>query len=61
MAKALLGYVGNSYDARTAAELRRLQRRVKELEAEIEQLRSGELAGVNDELLTLTEPEPALT
>lgn len=61
MAKALLGYVGHSYDARMAAEMRGLQRRVKELEAEIEHLRAADLAAVNDELLTLSEPEPALT
>jgi hypothetical protein len=61
MAKALFGYVGHGYDARLAAELRRLQRRVKELEAEIEQQRTSDLAAVNDELLSLSEAEPALT
>ncbi len=61
MAKALFGYVGQAYDSRVAAELRRLQRRVKELEAEIEQQRTSDLAAVNDELLTLSEAEPALT
>lgn len=61
MAKALLGYVGHSYDARMVAEMRRLQRRVKELEAELEQARTADLAAVNDELLTLSEPQPALT
>ncbi|MDQ1708634.1 MAG: hypothetical protein QOG49_19 [Frankiaceae bacterium] len=61
MAKALLGYVGHSYDARMAAELRRLQRRVKELEAELEQVRVSDLDSVNDEFLSLSEPEPALT
>lgn len=60
MAKALLGHVGHSYDARMVAEMRRLQRRVKELEAELEQARTADLA-VNDELLTLSEPQPALT
>jgi uncharacterized protein YlxW (UPF0749 family) len=61
MAKALFGYVGHSYDARMTAELRRLQRRVKELEAELEQVRAADLAAVNDELLSLSEAEPALT
>jgi ABC-type phosphate transport system auxiliary subunit len=56
MAKALLGHVGAPYDARMAAELRRLQRRVKELEAELEQLRGSQLHTVSDELLTLSEP-----
>jgi hypothetical protein len=55
MAKALLGHVGAPYDARMAAELRRLQRRVKELEAELEQLRASRLH-VSDELLNLSEP-----
>lgn len=61
MAKALLGYVGRSYDARMAAELRRLQRRVNELEAELEHVRAADLGDVNDELLTLSEAQPALT
>lgn len=61
MAKALLGHVGAPYDARMAAELRRLQRRVKELEAELEQVRASGLHTVNDELLSLSEHEPALT
>lgn len=61
MAKALLGHVGHSYDARLVAEMRRLQRRVKELEAELEQARTADLAAVDDELLTLSEPQPALT
>lgn len=56
MAKALLGHVGHLYDARLVAEMRRLQRRVKELEAELEQARNADLAAVNDELLTLSEP-----
>ena len=48
-------------DARMVAEMRRLQRRVKELEAELEQAHTADLAAVNDELLTLSEPQPALT
>lgn len=35
MAKALLGHVGIGPDLRLADEVRRLQRRVKELEAEL--------------------------
>lgn len=61
MAKALLGHLGHSYDVRMLAELRRLQRRVKELEAELDQVRVTDLSSVNDELLTLSEVEPALT
>lgn len=65
MAKALLGHVGAA-DLQTAAELRRLRERVRELEAELVRLQAENAAlaaahdGLrHDELLTLRK-EPAL-
>jgi hypothetical protein len=65
MAKALIGYVGGT-DPRVLAEMRRLQRRVRDLEDEVVRLRaandalSPQLA--DDELIALSvEHEPALT
>jgi hypothetical protein len=68
MAKALLGYVGGS-DPRLLAEMRRLQQRVQELEAELVRIQAE-----NDALSTAAAPhdrimesvdahqaEPALT
>lgn len=46
MAKALFGYVGQGPDARLMADLRRLQKRNRELERELLRLRI-----LNDELL----------
>ncbi len=40
MAKALLGHVGHFPDMRALAEIRRLQLRVKDLEAEVADLRA---------------------
>ncbi len=45
MAKALVGYVGLGLDQRLLADVRRLQKRVRELEREMLRLRI-----VNDEL-----------
>lgn len=45
MAKALVGYVGLGLDQRMLADVRRLQKRVRELERELLRLRI-----VNDEL-----------
>ena len=63
MAKALLGHVGLS-DPRTTAELRRLQRRVRDLEAELIRLReeNDTLAATvqHEDLMALTAKEPAL-
>ena len=61
MAKALLGHVGIGPDLRLAEEVRRLQRRVKELEAELEEARSAQVleAAVSPELLALEQREPA--
>ncbi|MGI8335488.1 hypothetical protein ACRYCC_36530 [Actinomadura scrupuli] len=63
MAKALLGHVGGP-DPRIVAEMRRLQRRVRDLEAELLRLQSENdvLASVDqDEVLILKDREPALT
>ena len=65
MAKALLGHVGGP-DPRMVSEMRRLQRRVRDLEAELVRLQSENdaLATVDDrdvEELSLKDREPALT
>jgi hypothetical protein len=65
MAKALLGHVGGP-DPRMVAEMRRLQQRVRDLEAELVRLQSENetLAAVADsEVLALSanDREPALT
>jgi hypothetical protein len=65
MAKALLGHVGGP-DPRMVAEMRRLQQRVRDLEAELVRLQSENdtLAAVADsEVLALraNDREPALT
>ena len=67
MAKALLGYVGGP-DPRLAAEMRRLQQRVRDLETEVGRLQeeNDALAAAHrseHELLTtldVPQPEPAL-
>jgi hypothetical protein len=63
MAKALLGHVGMSTDLRLAEEVRRLQRRVKELEAELAEARTAHAleAAVGTDLMTLEQREPAYT
>ena len=63
MAKALLGHVGIGPDLRLVEEVRRLQRRVKELEAELEDARSTQVldAAVAPELLAMEQREPAYT
>lgn len=70
MAKALLGYVGGS-DPRLLAEMRRLQRRVQDLESELVRVQAQNdalSAAVHhgDSLLDgididVTKAEPALT
>jgi hypothetical protein len=65
MAKALLGHVGGP-DPRMVAEMRRLQQRVRDLEAELVRLQNENdtLAAVSDnEVLALSanDREPALT
>jgi hypothetical protein len=66
MAKALFGHVGMSPDYRLVADNRRLQTRIRELEAELAQVRSANEAlmshvTVSDELLLSLPAEPALT
>jgi hypothetical protein len=65
MAKALLGHVGGP-DPRMVAEMRRLQQRVRDLEAELVRLQTENdtLAAVADnEVMALSadDREPALT
>lgn len=65
MAKALLGHVGGP-DPRMVAEMRRLQQRVRDLEAELVRLQAENdaLATATDDdvmLLAVKDREPALT
>jgi hypothetical protein len=65
MAKALLGHVGGP-DPRMVAEMRRLQRRVRDLEAELVRLQeeNDALATAPDDgvvSLGVKDREPALT
>ncbi|HCU96258.1 MAG TPA: hypothetical protein DHU96_27485 [Actinobacteria bacterium] len=64
MAKAILGHVGGP-DPRMISEMRRLQRRVRDLEAELARLHEENdllSAGVGHEILVAGhEREPALT
>jgi len=66
MAKALLGHVG-APDPRMVSEMRRLQRRVHDLESELVRLQAENAAlsaaARNDELISLdvARREPALT
>jgi hypothetical protein len=65
MAKALLGHVGGP-DPRMVAEMRRLQQRVRDLEAELVRLQTENdtLATVADNevmALSANDREPALT
>ena len=61
MAKALLGHVGIGPDLRIAEEVRRLQRRIKELEAELAETHATHAleAAVAPDLMTLEQREPA--
>lgn len=67
MAKALLGYVGGP-DPRMQSEMRRLQQRVQDLEAELLRMQeeNDALSAVSDEhallnSIDLGQREPALT
>jgi hypothetical protein len=65
MAKALLGYVGGP-DPRLVTEVRRLQRRVHDLEAEVQRLQAQNdllvenVDGAHIALEDLPAPEPVL-
>jgi len=65
MAKALLGYVGGP-DPRLVTEVRRLQRRVHDLEAEVQRLQAQNdllvenVDGAHVALEDLPAPEPVL-
>ena len=64
MAKALLGHVGIGPDIRLAEEVRRLQRRIKELEAELAEARAAqalEAAVSAPDLMSLEQREPAFS
>jgi hypothetical protein len=63
MAKALLGHVGIGPDLRLSQEVRRLQLRVKELEAELAEARATQTleASAAADLMTLEQREPAYT
>ncbi len=67
MAKALFGHVGLSSDVRLADEVRRLRRRVGELESELARVNAAHSAlvatiTVDDDLRMLVlEDSPALT
>ncbi|MQA84203.1 MAG: hypothetical protein GEV03_06170 [Streptosporangiales bacterium] len=66
MAKALFGHVGGA-DPRIVAEIRRLQQRVRDLEAEVVRLQADNDAlaaathGDNGLIVPAQEREPALT
>ncbi|MFI0368501.1 MULTISPECIES: hypothetical protein [Actinomadura] len=65
MAKALLGHVGGP-DPRMVAEMRRLQQRVRDLEAELVRLQAENDAlatATDDDVMSLPvkDREPALT
>jgi hypothetical protein len=61
MARALLGYVGNSNEQALALEVARLRRRIAELETEIAELRDHNHAALDIELHRISEvAAPAL-
>jgi len=64
MAKALLGHVGGP-DPRMVSEMRRLQQRIRDLEAELTRLQAQNDALTaqtrDDALIRLQDREPALT
>jgi hypothetical protein len=63
MAKALLGHVGGP-DPRMVSEMRRLQQRVRDLEAELARLQEVNdllVAEVGQDLLRIPVREPAFT
>jgi hypothetical protein len=62
MARALLGYVGNSTEMLLTLEVSRLRRRVAELETELAEARESEHVELDLELHRIAEvSEPVLT
>jgi hypothetical protein len=62
MARALLGYVGNSTEQLLALEVARLRRRVADLEAQVADLRERTHVEIDLELHQIAQAaEPALT
>ena len=62
MARALLGYVGNSSEQSLLLEVARLRRRVTDLEAEVADLRESNHVELDLELHRIAEvSEPVLT
>lgn len=57
MAKALLGYIAQSPDRRLVEEITSLRCRVRDLEAEIERLRSQSDSDLDDRLRELSSTE----
>lgn len=60
MARALLGYVGNSTDQALRLEVARLRAKVNDLEAQIADLRADKHAEIDLELHRIAEAAPAL-
>jgi predicted component of type VI protein secretion system len=64
MAKALLGHLGGP-DPVVLAEIARLRRRVRDLQDEVDRLRAANEAltalVAEDQMLSVTDREPALT
>jgi hypothetical protein len=61
MARALLGYVGNSNEQVLVLEVTRLRRKVAELESQLEELRASTPVELDLELHRIAEAaEPAL-
>jgi hypothetical protein len=62
MARALMGHVGSANEQALMFEVTRLRRRVAELQAELEEMRSHNHAELDIELHRIAEAaEPALT
>jgi hypothetical protein len=60
MARALLGYVGNSNEQALRVEVARLRAKVNDLEAQIAELRADTHAEIELELHRIAEATPAL-
>jgi hypothetical protein len=60
MARALLGYVGNSNEQVLRLEVARLRAKVSDLEAQLAELRADAHTEIDLELHRIAEAEPAL-